>query len=188
MAFARTSEPVAEPVTLAQAKAHLRVDVPDDDQYIGTLISVVRTAAEDRLQRTLVHTGWRLTLDKFPLAIRLPMPPLASVQSVQYRNADAQWTTLSSQDYQVDTANEPGFLVPAAGKNWPDVGEGINGVLVNYTAGYGATGANVPMPIRHWLLLALSDLYHHRNRSSDKPAVPQDFADGLLDTYKMWGV
>lgn len=186
MAFARTSEPAAEPVTLAQAKAHLRVDVPDDDQYIGTLISVVRLAAEDRLQRTLVHTTWRLTLDRFPLAIRLPMPPLASVQSVQYRNTDGQWVTMSAQDYQVDLANEPGFLVTAPGATWPEVGEGINGVLVNFTAGYGATGDNVPAPIRHWILLALSDLYQHRSRSSDKPAVPQNFADGLLDTYKMW--
>lgn len=184
----RIAAPVSEPVTLADAKTHLRVDVPDDDAYIEALIAVARTAAEDRLQRTLVNTAWRLTLDGFPPAIMLPMPPLVSVQSVQFRSADGEWLTLDAQDYDVDPVNEPGYVVPAPGVRWPSVGAGINGVQVNYTAGYGATGTSVPAPIRHWLLLALSDLYHQRNRSSDKPAVPQHFADGLLDTYKIWGV
>lgn len=186
MAFTRTAAPAEEPVTLAQAKAHLRVDVPDDDDYITALITVARTAAEDRLQRTLVNTPWRLTLDGFPPSITLPMPPLASIQSVQYRDEAGQWVTMNAQDYQVDTANEPGYVLPAPNTRWPSVGAGINGVRIEYTAGYGETGESVPTPIRHWLLLALSDLYQRRNRSSDKPAVPQNFADALLDTYKIW--
>lgn len=184
----RTAAPAEEPVTLADAKAHLRVDVPDDDAYIEGLIAVARVAAEDRLQRTLVHTPWRLTLDGFPAAIELPMPPIVSVQSVQFRDATGQWSTLDAQDYVVDSVNEPGYVVPAPGTRWPAVGAGINGVRVDYTAGYGATGSSVPAPIRHWLLLAIGDLYNQRERSAEKPVVPQNFVDSLLDAYRIWGM
>lgn len=183
----RTAAPAEEPVTLADAKAHLRVDVPDDDAYIEGLIAVARVAAEDRLQRTLVHTPWRLTLDGFPAAIELPMPPTVSVEAVEFRDLSGTWVTLEPQDYEVDTINEPGYLVPAPAARWPAVGPGINGVRVNYTAGYGPTGAHVPAPIRHWMLLAVGDMYHLRNRSSEKAAVPQHFADSLLDPYRIWG-
>jgi len=182
----RTSNPTEEPVTLAEAKAHLRVDFPDADAYIGALITTARVTAEERLERTLVHTPWRLTLDGFPTAIKLPMPPIVTVESVQYRDEDGDWVELAAQDYVVDTINEPGFVVPAPGARWPAVGPGINGVRVNYTAGYGATGSSVPAPIRHWMLLAIGDMYHLRNRSSEKAAVPQHFADSLLDPYRIW--
>lgn len=183
----RIASPVAEPVTLAEAKAHLRVDFADDDAYIEALIATARVAAEERLERTLVNTPWRLTLDGFPAAIKLPMPPLVSVEAVEFRDADGLGMTLDPQDYEVDTINEPGYVVPAPGARWPAVGPGINGVRVSYTAGYGPTGAHVPAPIRHWILLAIGDMYHLRTRSSDKAAVPQHFADSLLDPYRIWG-
>ena len=172
---------------MAEAKAHLRVDFNDDDAYISALIVTARVAAEERLERTLVNSPWRLTLDGFPAAIKLPMPPIVSVEAVEYRDADGQWVALASEDYEVDTINEPGFVVPAPGARWPAVGPGINGVRVGYTAGYGPLGSHVPAPIRHWLLLAVGDMYHLRNRSSEKAAVPQHFADSLLDPYRIWG-
>lgn len=160
-----------------------------EDAYITSLIAVARTACEERLERTLVSTPWLLTLDALPPAVELRMAPIIAVQSVQFRQAsDGAWVTLSPADYVVDTVSEPGFVVPAPLTQWPDVYPGINHVRVAYTAGYGATAADVPAPIRHWILLALTDLFEQRTRSADKPAVPQVFADGLLDTYRMWGL
>lgn len=185
----RTGSPANEPVTLADAKQHLRVDGTDEDAYITSLIAVARVTAEERLERTLVATPWLLVLDAFPDAIRLTMPPIVSVQSVTYWDDAGVQQTLDPADYVLDAVSEPGFLVPAPGKAWPATQAGrINAVAVNYTAGYGATAADVPAPIKHWLLLAMGDLYANRERSGEQPLVPQNFADGLLDTYKMWGV
>jgi uncharacterized phiE125 gp8 family phage protein len=174
-------------MTLAQAKAHLRVDFDDEDGYIQSLIDVAREAVEDRLQRTLINTGWRLTVDAFSPALRLPHPPCISVQSVKYFDASGEERTLDPDSYFLDSVTEPAYLVPAAGGAWPETQQRINAVQVNYTAGYGATAADVPTPIVQWMKLAIGDMYENRGRSNEKPAVPQNFADGLLDTYRLWG-
>lgn len=185
----RTGPPAAEPVTLAEAKLHLRVDGNDEDAYITGLITVARMAAEDRLERSLVNTPWRVALDGFADAITLPMPPIVSVQSLKYWDADGVQQTLAGTGYVLDAASEPGRLVPAPGQAWPATQSGrVNAVEVNYTAGYGPTGSDVPAPVRHWMLLALGDMYANRERSAERPSVPQSFADGLLDPYRLWGV
>lgn len=186
----RTVAPASEPVTLAEAKSHLRVDISADDTYISALITVARTAAEDRCQRTLITTTWQYTLDEFPQAIPLPNAPILGVTSLQYkRSSDGVVVTLASTDYIVDTVNAPGWVVPAYGYSWPDTYDEINSVIVTYTAGYGATAASVPAPIKQWILLAIGDLYDQsRSLSSDKALVPLKFADSLLDPYRQFGL
>lgn len=184
----RISQPAAEPLTLEQAKLHLRVDYNDDDELITDLITVAREAAEDRLGRSLVSCVWRLTVDKFSPALVLPNPPCITVESVRYLDADGIERTLDAANYLVNTVAEPACIVPAVGVTWPSTQDRINAVVVDYTAGYGDAAANVPKPITQWMKLAIGDMYDNRNRSSDKPSVPQNFADSLLDTYLMWGV
>ena len=95
---------------------------------------------------------------------------------------------LSAQDYVVDAASEPGWVVPAIGTRFPET-QGINAVVVTYVAGYGASATDVPPPIRQWVLLAIGDLYdQYRALGSDKPTVPNHFADALLDPYRQFGV
>ena len=175
-----------QPVTLAEARAQTRADCNDEDALITSLASVATQAASDRLQRALVPTRYRLTLDSFPDAIELLMPPIISVESVKYIDIRGDQQTLDPQDYFLDSVSEPGYLVPAAGRTWPATQDRINAVEVEYTAGYPASA--IPLPIKQWILLAIGDMYANRERSSEKPAVPQDFAEGLLDTYKIWSV
>lgn len=188
MAIKRITNPAVEPITLSEAKRHLRVDGSDDDGYIQSLIEVARRAAEDRIERTLITTTWKLTLDVFPAAILLPMPPIAQISSLIYNSTANEQVAMAAQDWFLDAESEPGWLVPAVGKAWPQT-LGINAVAVTYTAGYGSSAADVPTPIKQWILLAIGDLYdQYRSLSSDKPAVPQNFADALLNPYRFFGV
>jgi hypothetical protein len=66
MAIKITLAPSAEPVTLLEAKAHLRVDVTDDDLLITNLISAARVHAENVCRRAFVTQKWDLYLDSFP--------------------------------------------------------------------------------------------------------------------------
>jgi uncharacterized phiE125 gp8 family phage protein len=175
-----------QPVTLAEARAQARVDCDAEDGLLGLLISVATQAATDRLQRALVPTRYRLTLDSFPDAIELLMPPIMSVESVKYIDISGDQQTLDPQDYFLDSVSEPGYLVPAAGRTWPATQDRINAVEVEYTAGY--PDSAIPTPIKQWILLALGDMYNNRERSAEKPAVPQNFADALLDTYRLWSL
>jgi hypothetical protein len=83
------TEPTAEPVTLDEAKAHLRVEHEYDDLTIAALITAARKYCETVAKRALVTQTLRLTRDTFPGAcdgwiLRLPRPPLQSVTSIKY--------------------------------------------------------------------------------------------------------
>jgi uncharacterized phiE125 gp8 family phage protein len=175
-----------QPVDLEEAQIHTRADCAEEEVLLGSLISVATQAATDRLQRALVPTRYRLTLDSFPDAIELLMPPIMSVESVKYIDTTGTQQTLDPQDYYLDSVSEPGYLVPAAGRTWPATQDRINAVEVEYTAGY--PDSAIPTPIKQWILLALGDMYNNRERSAEKPAVPQNFADCLLDTYRLWSL
>jgi hypothetical protein len=58
--------PAVEPVSLAQAKLHLRVDFADADALIAALIAAVRLKCESHLDRSFVTTSWLQTYDGFP--------------------------------------------------------------------------------------------------------------------------
>lgn len=61
----RATEPANNPVTLAEAKAHLRIDSTAEDDLIGTLITAATRWAEDYCDRTFCHTRWTMNLDSF---------------------------------------------------------------------------------------------------------------------------
>ncbi len=185
----RSGDPLALPITLAEALHHLKEESDDgeNDAYVLTLIDVARQACEDRTERTLISTPWLLTLDGFPEAIPLHQPPIIAVQSIQFTDADGLTQTLSPADYEVNAVSVPGYVVPAYGKGWPATRSQINAVRVNYSAGYGVTAASVPKPLIQWMKLAIGDMYTNRNASSDRPVVRHNFVDSLLEPYKVWG-
>lgn len=170
-----------EPFDVNAAKAHLRETLVDaaNDAYIATLITTVRQAAEERIERSLLETVWRLTLDAFPCVILLERPPIQSVQWVKYVDSAGTLQTLATNAYQVDLAKEPGRIAPAYNLLWPVTRPQFGAVTVQFTAGY-ASAAAIPKPIIHWMKLALTDLYKNRGRSNDAAMVPQGFAEELL--------
>lgn len=173
-----------EPVTLAEAKLHLRETDTAEDALITALISAARETCEDRIEGTIPVTGWRLTLDSFPDAIKLPRGPIASVESVKYLDTAGVEQTLSSLDYLVDTASTQGYIVPAYGKEWPETRDQINAVTVEYTAG----AATAPHALKAWMLLAVGEMFANREASAERPTVAHGFSDRLLDPFRVWGV
>lgn len=186
----KITDATTEPVTLVQAKTHLREeqDETHNDLLITSLITVARQAAEDRLQRTLIDTTWLRSMDAFPRGggcIGLNMPRVLSVEWVKYLAPDGKLTTLAPAAYELDPTAEPALLMPAYGTCWPATRQRPGAVQVQYKAGYGAVAAAVPKPIVQWILLALAELFENRSRSAERPVLPQQFADGLLDHHRI---
>lgn len=191
MPLRKVVDATVEPLTLAEAKLHLREDLVDagNDAYIAGLITAARTAAEEQLQRTLLRSTWLLTCDRFPPALRLERPPILAVEALQYIDQAGVLQTLSPTDYKVDSESEPGYVVPAYGCAWPVTRSEVNAVQVRYTGGYGTEASAVPPPIVHWIKLAIGQLYRAREAVSIGGVVSElKYVDALLDPYRILGV
>ncbi|HEV2612537.1 MAG TPA: phage head-tail connector protein [Noviherbaspirillum sp.] len=173
-------------VTLADAKAHLRIDGDDQDAMVEAWIRGITAHAEHQMGRSILTQTWRCTLDAFPDAIRLDFPPIVSVSSVKYIDEDGAEQTLDPADYIVDTVSEPGYIVPADGVEWPATMARINAVNVEYVAGYGATQAAVPHGIKMYLLAKLMEQY--RPNAALKDGIQTSFIESLLHPFKIWSL
>jgi len=160
MSLTLNTPPATEPVTLAEAKAHLKVDTADEDALIGSLVTAARARAEWHTGRALVTQGWTLWLDGWPPdgIAEIPLPPLQAVTEVALHTSDGVRTVLDSTAYRVDTASEPGRLVFSAE---PPCLRPQDGVEIAFRAGYGGAAA-VPQPIKEAVLEIVADLYTHR--------------------------
>ncbi|MBN50034.1 MAG: hypothetical protein CMN85_10870 [Spongiibacteraceae bacterium] len=153
--------PAEEPVTTAEAKDHARIDISDDDTLVDAMVESVRLHTEDFLGRALVTQTLSLQLDRFPEVIELPRPPLQSVSSITYVDADGATQTLAASKYRVDNKSAPARVTPAWGEVWPSTRAVTGAVTVQFVAGYGAA-ADVPQRIKHAILMAFGHLYENR--------------------------
>lgn len=161
------TSPVAEPVTLAEAKAHLRVTHSDDDAYITRLISAARAHIEDDINRALATRSMLLTLDSFPCdAIRLDFGPVLSVASVKYDDVDGNEQSVLAADYYLDNANNPAWLVPAE-DGWSTTLTAAGAVRVEYIAGWDS--GMTPPGLIQALLMLVGEWYDNREAATDKP-------------------
>ena len=151
--ISRLVAPTEEPITLAEAKAHLRVEHNADDVLITALIVAARQAAESHTGRALVSQQWRLTLEDWQDSIELPNPPLISVEAITYLDSLAVRQTLASSVYQVITDTLVGSVQLAYDGAWPAIRAIPGSIRVDYTAGYGIASA-VPQAIKVWMLIA----------------------------------
>lgn len=128
--------PSAEPISLVEAKAHLRVDMNNEDILIGLLIGAAREQAEAITHRSLILQTWEQTYDSWPCTIELPCGPLRAVVSVQYIDSHGVTQTLDVPDYTVDIKSTLGRVVPAYGMSWPSIRNHLNSITVQYQSGY----------------------------------------------------
>lgn len=191
MALRLVTAPTERPVSLVEARAHLRVDHTDEDDLIAGLLDAAIAHLEGVdgvLGRALCTATYELVLDAFPYedALRIPLPPLQSVASVRYYNAAGALTTLASATYLVDTVNQPGWVVLVDGASWPDTQPGANAVIIRFDAGHGAAAA-VPAPIKAAIKLIVGHLYRNREATTVEALAATPLAvDALIAPYRIW--
>lgn len=151
--------PAAMAVSLADARLAARADGDELDAEIITQVKAITEEAEHYCGRAFIEQTWRVTLDRFPDAIKLPNPPLISVEYVSFYDTSGVLQTIDPQDYQVDAASEPGYIVPAPGKAWPATASRINAVEVQYKCGYGPTEASVPDSVKGYILAKVREYF-----------------------------
>jgi len=157
--------PASIPVTLTEAKAHLRVDFTTDDTLITTLINVATEYAEKRLGRALITQTWDLYMDEWPEGdtIEIPFSPLQSITHIKYYDTSNVEQTWASSNYVVDTISEPARVIQSAtGNGYQSLYNRPNAINVRFVCGYGAASTNIPETIRAGIKLLISHFYENR--------------------------
>lgn len=182
MSLTVVTGPTLEPVSLAEAKAHLRVEVPDEDALIDGYILAAREYIERETQRALItqtldyktsFSRWYSQCGNWPIyytgecyrtGIMLPRPPLQSVTSLAYVDSAGATQTLAANQYQVILDNgdsHEGLIVPAFGVTWPTLQAVPDALTIRFVAGYGGM-EDVPHSIRQAMLLLIGQFYEQR--------------------------
>ena len=188
MALVLTSGPAIEPVTLAEAKAHLRVDGTVEDTLIGSLIVTSRLHVEAALGLALITQSWSYFIDAWPSgrALALPLRPVQSVTAVRLYAADESLETVPADHYLLDGVGVPARLVRKANIAWAKPRRIANGIEIAFVAGYGSAVTDVPAPIRQAILLLIAHWYEHREPveiGTAEVSVPTMVSD-LLQPYR----
>lgn len=195
--------PTCEPVTLADLEGQTRLQglLSAESGTVELMISAVREAAEGVTNRALITQVWELTLDGFPSgrnAIRLPMPPLQSVQFIKYIDVNGVEQTLDELAYRVIVESSPncnnGYIIPIYGLTWPDTQDDVAVVTIRFTCGYGPiapdTSTNVPKAICQWILINVANTFENRETvgiayRETKFDITDAIADGLIAKYRI---
>jgi uncharacterized phiE125 gp8 family phage protein len=192
MALKLITAPTTYPVTLAEAKLHLRVDSSTEDAMISAMITSATDVAETIMCRSIMPQTWELTLDAFPDVLEITRAPAVSITSLKYYDTAGVQQTLSNTLYLLDNVNDfaPAQVVPTYGTVWPETREQTNAVALRFVSGY-ADAASVPEAIKSWIKLQVSAMYENREAEAYSSravstTVKMSFVDGLLDKYRVF--
>lgn len=182
----RTVDPIVEPVSLDEAKRHLRRLDSYEDTTIQEYVTAARAWCEGYLGQSFVTQTWEYKLDKWPCGeVELPKGPVLAVSSVTYVASGSTATTLSSTAYIVSTGSN-GRVAPAYGTSWPTTLKRPDAITITYQAGYGtsaastdsaASAAAVPGTIKSAVKIYTGYLMQERDMNSTRPEAVVNLLD-----------
>lgn len=176
--------PTAHPISLAEAKRHLRITDTNSDTDVAAMLAAAVSAVETITRRALCTRQLALRLDGFPDGdIILPFAPLRSVSSIAYVDENGDSQTWSSSSYQVDAKSEPGRIRPVVGEVYPATrASTMNTVTVTFRCGiatpFTAATSDLLTATGHPLIdTDVIQLYHSGPEGAALPAGLSTFTD-----------
>jgi len=167
--------PTFEPVTIAEIRAHSRLDSTEPAAQIAGRAVAARTYLEALTGRAFITQTLEVVLDQFPRgAIVMPRAPVASITSISYTAPDGSAGTVTQ--YALDGIGLPPTVSPAYGEQWPEARRAPGSVVVRFVAGESAA----PLPIKQALLLLIADWNENREKPSENNAV-----NALIAPYRV---
>jgi uncharacterized phiE125 gp8 family phage protein len=162
MTLTRIAGPSLEPVTLNDMKLHLRVTHDSEDALISNLIKGAREEVEQATGLALITQQWRLYLDCWPqsLTVLLQRAPVLSLDAVTIFDESGTPTTAQVATFVLDRTSRPARIAVPDDVARP--GKVLNGIEIDFTAGFGATGVEVPDGLKRAVMLLAAHWYEYR--------------------------
>lgn len=176
-----TVEPAAEPISLALAKSHLRVTSSHEDTLIPTYIAAARDWIENYCGIAIEERTVTFSAPKFENTMPMPIAPVQSISSVQYKDEDGNTQTLATSVYgYVATDSLSPRIVLLNDQEWPDTAIDPEAVTVTAVVGYDSA----PAALVSAMLLMIGHLFDNREAVSQGAVTEVPFAvKALADRY-----
>jgi uncharacterized phiE125 gp8 family phage protein len=145
-------------ITLAEAKAHVRVEAgyADEDDLIQALINTAILTTEHRTRRSLRSREEVLVLDSWATPIHLPWWPVQAVTEIAYTAPDGTEQTLPG--YSLDFRQIPANVTSYPSSSWPEAKDKPMAITVKAQVGY----VEIPADLKSAALLLIGHLYDNR--------------------------
>jgi len=190
MPILEITPPAAEPLSLADLRAAVGIDWTDDDGLLTSIAKAARRWVELYTRRQIVTATYDLYLSDWPDSdvIRIPRPPMSSVTSIKYDDADNAEQTLAATVYDTDTVSEPGRVFLKKDQSWPSLYGAPDDmeIRVRFVCGYGAAQQStelIPDDFLHAIRIVTRDLYENQSMHTDMKLYGNEAAKALL-----WGL
>lgn len=182
MTYALIVPPAAEPLTLAEVKAHLRLDATDEDALLTSLLKTAREHLERTSGLALMRQTLRLYLDGWPDGpVRIGRGPVQSIEAVRIFDGAGVARVLPILGHVLDGAALPARLwLPQR----EATARAVNGIEIDFIAGY-ASANEVPGDLKRALLTHVALMFSFRGAVSpeNQPAGVPDGYERLLAPY-----
>jgi uncharacterized phiE125 gp8 family phage protein len=187
----RVTAPATAPISLAEAKAQMRVDGSDDDTIIQRLIdaAVAFVDVQGVLGRAMITQTWAEWIAPNPSTVLLSIGPVQSVSSIKYYDIDGVLQTATLADFNVFGTPNRITITPKTSKAWPITQTRDDAIKIEYVVGYGSTSASVPQTVRHALLMLVAHWYENRENEligTISKTLPFGFEDLLNIERNSW--
>lgn len=152
---------MAEPITVAAAKAHCRVLHDDEDSAFTHLIAAARETVEKDTDIVIVERRITIPFDRFanPLVLRKAWPIAATANlAIDYTNLAGAAATVTGA--QLFSMVWPAQVIPAIGTSFPQAILQPESVRVGVNCGY-AEGT-VPFDLVQAMLMLIGHWYDNR--------------------------
>lgn len=181
MSLELIAPPAAEPVALAEMKAHLKIEHSDEDALIAGFAAAARRAVEARGGLALIAQGWRLTLGRPPQgAIALPRSPVFALDGVFLlaKGGAAEPVDPTLYDYEIG----PRGRLVLSGVSWP--ARLVGAVRVDFTAGW-AGASSVPEELKLAVKMLAAHFYENREGAAAERVFATPLAvDALIAPWR----
>lgn len=196
MGLSVVTAPTREPLSLDEAKDHLRETNADQDGLIAGYILAAREMVESSTHRRLMTQTLDYTIDdSWPcervgayerLRIRLPVNPVQSVTSITYVDTDGATQTLSSALYVLRADGPVAYIDMAYGASWPIPRWQPAAITVRFVAGWSMS--DVPNPLMQAMRMLVGHFYASREAvgPANQAEIPLG-VEALLSSYRVPG-
>ena len=180
------------PVSLTEAKLHLKVDISTDDALIQNLIIAATHLSEEYTNRFFLNTDVVMTCSDWSDLNALFKSNVTydySTNTIKYyAPGDGNtFTTWNNLNYNVVIEYQPAQVSIRENKTFPSIQNRSDAIQITYKSGYGSSATNVPQEIKQAILLTIGNFYSNRSSvvvgriSTELPLNVK----WLLNTYKV---